>query len=383
MSNRWKLWRGWILTVAILAALAFAWRKWSTREVAIDVRSARVERGRVEETVGSTKAGAIRSRRLSDLSVDTAGTITAIHHRQGSRVKAGEHLISIDSREQKGALESAEKELEVLQSLVPEARAKLQSAVRERDRLKSLVGSGSVTASQFDQAASQVDALAADADAASARVAAEQVTVDRARIALEKCDLHAPFDGVVAELWVEVGEWATPGKVAIRLLDPDHLYVRAELDEIDIGALAVDQVARVRLDPFKDRRFEGRIVRVAPYVSELEEQNRTVEIEVEFQSGVEDLELKPGTSADVEVILRAKDGVLRIPTAALIEGSRVLVLDGDRAKEKKVRVGLRNWESVEILEGLVEGERVIASLESEAVKDGVLVRETSPVASPR
>ncbi|MCC6409918.1 MAG: efflux RND transporter periplasmic adaptor subunit [Planctomycetes bacterium] len=385
MASRWRLWRGWIVAGLALAGAVAAWRWYGSRELALDVRTVAVARGRVEELVSSTKAGAVRSRRMADLSVDTAGTVVAILRREGACVELGEHLISIDSREPRAALDAAERELAVLHSLVPEARARLDSAVRERDRLRGLLASGSIPASQFDLAESQVDALAAACSASEARVAAQQVAIERARIAVEKCDLHAPFAGVVAELWVEEGEWATPGKVALRLLDPESLYVRAELDEIDLGGLAVGQTARVRLDPYRGRDFAGRVVRVAPYVSEAQEQNRTVEVEVELVGDAEELAalaLKPGTSADLDVIVTAHDGVLAIPTVAVLEGSRVLVFDGERAHERRVRIGLANWDVSEVLDGLAEGERVIVSLEDEAVKDGALVRARD-AAAPR
>ena len=150
---------------------------------------------------------------------------------------------------------------------------------------------------------------AIEIDAATgARVAVQRAILARARIALDKCDLRAPFAGIVSELFVEIGEWALPGKLGVRLLDPERYYVRAELDEVDIGAVGEGLPARVTLDPWRDRRLSGRVTRVAPVVSEKEEQNRTLEVEVEFTGGAEGLDLKPGTSSDVSVLLSAPDG---------------------------------------------------------------------------
>lgn len=377
MAGRWRMWRGWLVAAAVLAGLIVAWRAWSGREIAVDVRTVAAARGRVEALVTSTKAGAVRSRRSANLGVDTAGTVVALLRREGDCVDAGEHLLSLDARDETAALDQAERELAVLRSLVPEARAKLDSAARERDRLRGLVATGSITLSQFDLAEAQVDVAAAACSAAEARVAAQEVVLARAKLALEKRDVHAPFSGAIAERWIEVGEWATPGKALLQVIDPTALYVRAELDEIDLGGLAVGQVARVRLDPYRERTFDGRVVRIAPYVSEVEEQNRTVEIEVEFAGAFGaggDVALKPGTSADVDVVIAAHDDVVSVPTAAVLEGPRVLVLEGGRAKARDVTVGLSNWDVTEIVSGLAAGERVIVSLEDEAVEDGALVR---------
>jgi HlyD family secretion protein len=371
----WRILRGWLLGGGIVVALLVVIPVIALRPRPVDVRVTRVERGPVEETVTSTKAGAIRSRQLSPVSVDMAGTITHIHARQGARVKKGDHLVSIDRRDAEAALTGAERELAVLEALTGEARAKREDAVRERQRYRDLRRTESASQSQLDQAETAAEMAGAAADAAKARSEAQRAVMERARIAVEKCDLHAPFDGVVAELYVEVGEWALPGKVVMKILDPDRLYVRAELDEVDLAGVRVGLPARVTLDPYRDRRLVGKVVRVAPYVSEIQEQNRTLEIEVEIESGATGLDLKHGTSADVELILREIKDVVRIPSQSLLEGNRVLVATSDgAARAVPLRLGMKNWEYAQVLDGLGVGEQVILSLESEKVKDGVRIR---------
>ena len=104
------------------------------------------------------------------------------------------------------------------------------------------------------------------------------------------------------------------------------------------------------------------------------EQNRTVEIELELDDAAVAASLLPGTSADAEVILSAKDGVLRVPTSSLLEGGKVLVLENGRLVEKVLRLGLRNWDFTEIAGGLEEGARVVVSLDRPEVKAGAKAR---------
>jgi HlyD family secretion protein len=134
------------------------------------------------------------------------------------------------------------------------------------------------------------------------------------------------------------------------------------------------QPARVTLDPFPGRAFAGEVVRVAPYVLDVEAQNRTVEIEVELDDAQLAAQLLPGTSADVEVILEVRDGVLRIPTGTLLEGSNVLVVNDGRLVERQVTTGLRNWDFVEITSGLSAGEEVVTTLDRPEIKAGARVR---------
>ena len=370
--------RGWLIALLLIGGVTSGVLWYSFRSKPLDVRVIVIGRGRVEETVTSTKAGAVRSRHAADLSVDVAGTVTAIQAREGTRVRAGDALLSLDHREPEAMHVAAGKELRAAEALLEEAEARKRDAVRERARQEQLRQTESTRQADVDAAETQVAVAAAAVLAAQARVEARQAELGRAKVALEKFDLRAPFDGVVASRLVEVGEWATPGIVAMRLIDLDHLYIRAELDEVDLAELKTGLPVRVTLDPWKGRRMSGRVTRVSPIVSELEEQNRTVEVEAELVSGADGLDLKPGTSADVEVILRSEDNRVRVPAQALMEGNRVLVAGADgRAHQVIVRLGLRNWEWAEVLDGLTEGDRVIVSLDNEKLKDGVEIRVTA------
>ncbi len=188
--------------------------------------------------------------------------------------------------------------------------------------------------------------------------------------------LKAPFDGIVAEISIELGEWTTPSPPAIPvpavvdILDPTSLYISAPMDEVDSGRVRTGQTARVTIDSHRDQSFDGLVTRVAPYVLDLQEQNRTVEIEIELGADSPIEEFLPGTSADVEVILEVKEDALRIPTAALMEGSRVLMVTDGELTERSLTTGLKNWDFVEVIDGLAEGDSIVTSLDRAEVKAG-------------
>jgi HlyD family secretion protein len=102
-----------------------------------------------------------------------------------------------------------------------------------------------------------------------------------------------------------------------------------------------------------------------------EEQNRTLTVEAVFD--LEDLpaNLLPGLSADIEVILDARDDVLRLPSYALLEGGKVLVVEDGKLASVELETGLRNWESTEVRSGLSEGDAIVVSLDRQEVKEGV------------
>ena len=127
--------------------------------------------------------------------------------------------------------------------------------------------------------------------------------------ASQRTVLVAPFDGTVAKIVGEVGEYSTPSPPgvamppAIDLIDESCLYVKAPMDEVDAPKIAVGQPVRITLDALPGRSFAGKVRRIAPYVTAVEKQARTVEIEVDFDDPQSAGRLLVGYSADVEVIL--------------------------------------------------------------------------------
>jgi HlyD family secretion protein len=155
--------------------------------------------------------------------------------------------------------------------------------------------------------------------------------------------------------------------------------VRAPLDEVDAGKIRPGLPVRITMDAFVGKSFPGRVTRVGAYVSEAQQQNRTFDIDVAFEDARFARTLLPGTSADVEVILEARDEAVRLPTSAILLGGRVLVVRDGVLVAVPVRTGLANWEFTEILEGVQPGDRVVISLDRPEVRDGARVIATELV----
>ena len=229
-------------------------------------------------------------------------------------------------------------------------------------------------AEELERLENAVEGARARLAVAAAEVRRAEAAAALAKAELDKTLLRAPFDAVLAEVSVEVGEWVTPSVPLlaapdlIDAYDPETLYVAAPMDEVDTALVEPGREARVTFDPYPDRAFAGRVTHVAPYVLDIERQNRTLEIEVELEHPEEIPRLLPGTSADVEVVLDRKRDTLRIPSHALIEGERVLVLEGGRLVERHVEVGLANWDWTEVVSGL-DGPEVVPGAEA-VVEDG-------------
>jgi HlyD family secretion protein len=189
----------------------------------------------------------------------------------------------------------------------------------------------------------------------------------------------------VAQVTGEVGEYTTPSPPgiptppAVDLIDDSCLYVSAPMDEVDAPRLKAGQPARITLDALPGKTFSGHIRRIAPYVTELEKQARTVDVEVDFDTPPQQI-LLMGYSADVEAIIERRANVLRVPTQAIQQDGTVLVLGkDDKLETRKLKTGLANWAFTEIVGGLNAGDRVLLSFDQEDVKAGVKVKPKAKV----
>ena len=369
----------WIKRLAILAAIVaigVALRYTVFRPPPVPVTLAKVERGRVEETVSNSKAGTVTARRRARISPAIGGQVEFIGPREGSPVKAGDVLLRINDHDLRANLALARQEVAAADATAREACFTATQAGRDLERNQALRDDRIVSEDILDRLRSLRDAAEARCEAARAATERARAAVALAAANLEKTVLRAPFDGVVADLKAELGEWVSPSPAALPIppiydiIDPTSIYISAPIDEVDAGRVTRGQPARVTLDPFPGKSFAAKVARVAPYVLDIEQQNRTLEIEVEFDDAEFSRTLLPGTSADVEVILKAVDAVLRIPSYALLEGNRVLVLDGGTLQAREVQVGLRNWEYAEVRGGLQESDAVVVSLDRAEVQEG-------------
>ena len=347
----------------------------------MEVETAPVTRGLVEEVVANTRAGTVKARRRSKLSPQTGGLVVALPYRKGAQVRAGELLLQLDDRLQRAQLELAEKQLQAAIARTGEVCEAAELATRELVRGQVLFQQGYLSQQSLDVLQSRKEQSQAACEAAKALVEQAQAQVKLGQAQLALTQLRAPFSGVIAELSTEVGEWITPSPPGvpippvIDLLDPESLYVRAPVDELDVAKVKVGQKVRITVDPRPGEVFFGRVTKLAAYVLDVAEQNRTAEVEVEFEPGTDLSGVLPGSSADVEIVVASKEDVLRIPTSAVGEGGKVLVLAKRRLVERRVQIGLANWQFTEVLEGLAEGEEVMISRDRPEIRAGVRARQ--------
>ena len=377
MSPRWR--RRLIVVAAIVAVVVLV-RTTLLRKDPVPVTVFRVAPGRVEETVTNSKAGTVKTRRRAALSPEIGGRVELLPVKKGDRVQKGQLLVRLANADYQAQVRGAQRSIDASNAGEREACQRAQQAERDLARMIALAGESLVSQDMKEQAQTARDAAAAACQAARSRVEQGEASLDFARATRGKTELRAPFDGVVADIRGEVGEWITPSPPGVpipallELLDPDAIYVSAPLDEVDVGRVRVGQVVRVTIDAYPGRAIGGHLVRIAPYVIDVQQQSRTFEVEVDLDDPAFARTLLPGSSADVEVILDARDGVLRVPSYALIDGKKALVLRDGKLLGVPVEIGLKNWGFAEVKHGLSAGDLVVVSLDRADVKEGARAR---------
>lgn len=368
-----------ILIVALLLITALFWLQ---RNKPIPVTVTTVETGEVQRTVTNTRAGTLNACRRAKLSPSLGGQIASLPVHEGEVVKQGQILFEIWNDDLRAQVQLASSEISASEALKQEACIQSDLAEREARRMTQLLARGLASDETAEKAVGQSQAGKAACDAAIASVSVSRARVKVAQAALVRTRLVAPFDGTIAEVNGELGEYITPSPVgiqtspAIDLIDNSCLYVSAPIDEVDAPEIRAGMTARISLDAFGKQFFQGKVRRVAPYVLDLEKQARTVDIEVDFLTEKDNINMLPGYTADVEVIINIHSNSLRIPTEALLEGNRVYLYDPDfdTLSEVKVTSGLSNWQHTEITEGLEQGQQIVTSIDLDGLADGVVVK---------
>jgi HlyD family secretion protein len=368
------------LIIAITAIVAVYYLMRRPKPVLVELYT--VEKGEVKATVSNTRVGTVKACRRSFLAPATGGQVAALLVKEGDSVKQHQLLLEVWNKDLKAQLKLQEAQIKANQASADQACVLAGGAEREADRMSRLQKYNHVVSEeQVDIKVTEAAAKRALCNASRETVAVSQANLDVVRASVERTLVQAPFDGTVAEINVELGEFVTPSPPgiptlpAIDLLDVSCLYVSAPIDEVDAPQIRTGMTACVSLDAFKEKRCSGTVSRIAPYVQEKEKQARTVEVEVKLTDPQDLKELLPGYSADIEVLLASKPQALRVPAEAVLENNQVLLIHSDGLLEQRAfKPGLSNWSTVEVLEGLSAGDKVVLSVGREGVVAGAYAR---------
>lgn len=359
MALFYKKFSFWVLIIVVGVLGFFFYKKYLTP---IEVKGFSVKRQNLEVTVTGTSSGTVKSDVDVNITAQRTGKIIKLYVEEGDKVNTGELIAELDASEVQANLKKAEAELK-------QAEANLINIKLEYSRKEKLYREDLITQQELNDVTTRLSLADAELERAKS-------VRDIAQLQYDYSFIKSPVNGVVSERPVEVGDTVTPGPVIASIVDMNSLYISAPVDEADIGSISIGQPVKVTMDAYPGRVFNSRVIKISPIVTGARHEARTFEVRVSSpkEGGIV---LKPGQSADVEIITGEAKDALVVPSHAVIDkGGEVIVYidEGGKAKQKKVTVGIHNWNFTEIKEGPREGEKVIITPDKPGFKEGVRIK---------
>jgi membrane fusion protein (multidrug efflux system) len=303
-----------------------------------------------------TLTGSLRAHQQSDIAADASGKILQTLVERGQRVKRGQVIVTLDARSATLGAEAASAQAKVAQS-------QFEQAQRECGRVKHLLETGAISQADYDRQTSQCTANQWSATAAEAQQASATKLLGDTRI-------RAPFDGVIGERMVDVGQYVEPSTRIASIYEADPLRLQLTVPEANLAAIHEGMPVTFTVAAFGDEKFVGTVRYISPNVRE-----STRDLVVEAIVPNTDGRMRPGMFAVAkvelaerpELVVSAK-AVLRDDTAA-----RIFVVGADRQiQERLVQLGEAKQDLVAVLSGVSPGESVVLQ-PGPNVRDGARV----------
>jgi HlyD family secretion protein len=314
-------------------------------------------------------SGYVVAQRKAAVSSKSTGRLSFLGVEEGSRVKKGQILASLENEDLVAARNQAVAQVNQAKADLGTATAEMADAELQYRRYKTLVAQDLVPKQDFDTADARYKKAQAGVAAAQARIKVAQAGLANTQASLEYSYIRGPFDGVVTTKYAEVGEVVAPFGAAanaraavVTMADLHSLMVEVDVAESNLDKVRLGQPCEISLDAIPDRRFAGEVHMIVPTADRTK---ATVLTKVKFLET--DDRILPEMSAKVAFLSQPLEAAerqprLTIPKAALVtrEGaSYSFLVTGNRVKLVPITVGLSLNDLVEIAKGLKEGDRVV------------------------
>jgi HlyD family secretion protein len=405
-----------VIVIVIIAGSAWfvSYRKKKTAGQEPVYREVSPTRGPIAQTVAAS--GSVTSSLDVEIKCKASGTIITLPYDISDNVSAGALLLELDPQDEErnvnlagvnlsdsqARLNRAQGNLEIsdqnLATSRERARVDLEVAQAQADQTKAktartqeLYDKGFISRQDYDQAMTDVVSAEANVDAANIKfeeletqeaglellrrdvtvangdVQSSQINLETATHRFEDTKVYSPMDGVVTARLVQTGQIissgisSTSGGTPIMTIsDLSRLFVLADVDESDIGKVAVGQHVIISADAFPEEKFEGEVVRISP-VGVNVQSVVTFEVRIEVTSDNKS-KLMPQMTADVEIVIRRVDDALMVPSNAVEtqDGKTVVMVKGENGSPapREVVTGINNGEFIQVISGLT-GEDIV------------------------
>ncbi len=309
-------------------------------------------------------SGSLSPKNTLVISPKISGQLKRVLVNIGDKIKKNQILAVIDDRVFQQEFEKAKASLEIAEANAIQAKQAYEIAENELENQKTLLSKSYISQNEFDRFKTEYVALLAKHKVAQANVISSRASLETAKLDLAETKIKAEWEDtgsmrVVGEKFVDDGIMLNKGTSIMTLLDITKLIAVIYISEMDYSKIKVGQEALITVDSYQDKSFKGKVARIAPMLQQTSRQAK-VEIEIENQ----DLTLKPGMYANIEITFFKKDKVKAVPYQALYkfkEKTGVFLIDQDSLTVQfiELKTGIQNNKFAEIISPDIDGEVVI------------------------
>ncbi|MEO7728314.1 MAG: efflux RND transporter periplasmic adaptor subunit [Burkholderiales bacterium] len=361
--------RKWLIGLVVVAAIAAAavWRGMNAPVEVEPVGVAMVYPSQSFMLLNAT--GYVVAQRKAAVASKATGRLEWLGVREGSRVKQGEVLARLESRDVSATMEQAAANIKVAQANLEQGQAELNEAERNFNRSRDLLAKNFVSQAAHDSAVSRLEKARSAISGYRASIAVAQANYRATQVGVEQTLIRAPFEGVVLTKNANVGDVITPFSSAlgsqaavVTMADMSTLEVEADVSESNLDKIKPDQPCEIQLDALPGVRFRGRLLRMVPTVDRAK---ATVMAKIRFEEL--DPRILPEMSAKVSFLsqeMPAGERTARtaLQPAAVVQRngkSVVFAIRGDKVAQVGVETGEKMGEMIEIRAGVKAGDRVV------------------------
>jgi len=398
-----------IAAVAVIAAAAIAVAVVKSRgEKPLEIQTAQASLQTVVQKVNAT--GKVQPKTQVKISADVSARIMRLGVKEGDRVEQGQFLVELDREAYLAAVESAQANVRSAEATAKLVQESMLQAEREFKRAAEIVRLKLDSQARLDEAEAAYKVEVARYEAALGDAARARASLKQAKDSLNKTSIYAPMAGVITELRREQGEIAIGSQfqedVILVVSDLSEMEVQLDVDENDIVAVSLGDVADIEVDALPGRKLKGRVYEIANSAksangqAQAQSQTQKTEFLVKVAIVEPPGELRPGMTAAADIVTDTKDAALSVPvqcvtvrTLEQLKGDDkdkgkqeatgvadanaddswggfkadedgfvqiVFVLEDGKAVARQVETGLQGENLLEITSGLKDGETVIS-----------------------
>ena len=357
------------LILAGIGAAAFAFR--SQKPVVEVITAAKADSSERQSLLNAS--GYVTPRRRATIAAKITGRVTGVFFDEGTHVRQGQLLATLDDSDVKRALASAKADANSSQSAIADWVVQLKNAKVELRRAQELQKAGVQTQQALDSATTTADSLNAKIDLAKNQVLAAEARINEAQQAVDNTVIRAPFDGIVVSKDAQVGEMVSPISAGggftrtgiATIVDMNSNEIEVDVNESYIARVEPNQPVTAILDAYPDWQIPSKVRTVIPTA---DRQKATVKVRISFlkldPKILPDMGVKVSFLSEVPVAAKGPEPKTYVPKSAVRgdgANSYVFLVHDGKVERRAVRLGTDRGTDVAVMAGVMPGDSLVVS----------------------